>query len=107
MAYCTERFTRLDYCQFLVSSQINYSITHFAEHAKKWSHDTIGRYLKGEKITPRLVWEKVEGQIEPSEKGYVIFDDTVLDKNHSRQIEPARRQWSGNAKRVIPGHRRG
>ena len=50
-----------------------------------------------------MVWEKVEGQIEPSEKGYVIFDDTVLDKNHSRQIEPARRQWSGNAKRVIRG----
>lgn len=103
MAYCTERFTRLDYCQFLVSSQINYSLTHFAEHAKKWSHDTINRYLKGEKITPRLVWEKVESQIEPSEQGYVIFDDTVLDKNHSRRIEAVRRQWSGNAGGVIRG----
>ena len=103
MGYCTERFTRLDYGQFLVSSQINYSITYFAEHAKRWSHDTIGRYLKGEKITPRLVWEKASGQIVPTEKGYLVFDDTVLEKNHSRAIETVRRQWSGNAKRVICG----
>jgi len=26
-----------------------------------------------------------------------------LDKNHSRKIEPARPQWSGNVKRVIEG----
>ena len=103
MSYCTERFTRLDYCQFLISSQINYSLTYFAEHAKKWSHDTINRYLKGEKITPRLVWEKGQGHIEPSEDGYVIFDDTVLDKNRSREIEAVRRQWSGNAGGVIRG----
>ena len=103
MSYCIERFTRLDYCQFLLSSQINYSLTYFAEHAKKWSHDTIGRYLKGEKITPRLVWEKVQGQVELSEEGYFIFDDTVLDKNRSRDIEGVRRQWSGNAGGVIRG----
>lgn len=103
MGYCTERFTRLDYGQFLLSSQINYSITYFAEHAKQWSHDTINRYLKAERITPRLVWEKVQDGLVLSENGYVVFDDTVLDKNHSRQIETVRRQWSGNAKRVIRG----
>lgn len=103
MTYCTDRFTRLDYCQFLVSSPLNYSITHFADHAKKWSHDKINRYLKGEKITPRFLWEKVEDQIVPSEEGYLLFDDTVLDKNHSRKIETVRSQWSGNEKRVIRG----
>ncbi len=41
MTYCTDRFTRLDYCQFLVSSPLNYSITHFADHAKKWSHENL------------------------------------------------------------------
>jgi len=103
MTYYTDRFTRLDYCQFLLSSQINYSLTHFAEHAKKWSHDTINRYLNGEKITPRLVWEKVQARVEPSDDGYIIFDDTVLDKSHSRHIEAVRRQWSGNAGGVIRG----
>jgi len=103
MTYYTDRFTRLDYCQFLLSSQINYSLTHFAEHAKKWSHDTINRYWNGEKITPRLVWEKVQARVEPSDDGYIIFDDTVLDKSHSRHIEAVRRQWSGNAGGVIRG----
>ncbi len=65
--------------------------------------DTINRYLKGEKILPRFLWEKVKDQIVPSEEGYLLFDDTVLDKNHSRQIETVRRQWSGNAKKVIRG----
>ena len=103
MSYCTERFTRLDYCQFLISAQVNYALTHFAEHAKKWSHDTINRYLRGQKITPRLVWEKVQDQLKPCDEGYLLFDDTVLDKRHARQIETVRRQWSGNAHGVIRG----
>ncbi len=40
-----------------------------------------------------------------SEDGYILFDDTVLDKNHSFAIELVRRQWSGNAKKVIKGIR--
>ncbi len=38
-----------------------------------------------------------------SPKGYIGFDDTVVDKRHSSQIEWVRRQSSGNAKRVIKG----
>jgi hypothetical protein len=101
--YTDQRFTRLDYCQFLLSSQINYSLTHLADHAKKWSHDTINSYLKGEKFTPRLVWEKVKDRVIPSDGGYVVFDDTVADKNFSKKIETVRRQWSGNAGGIIRG----
>lgn len=95
--------TRLDYCQFLLSSQLNYTLTHFAEHAQRWSHDTLGRYLSGDKVTPRLLWDNVRDQIVFSEHGCLLFDDTVLDKRHSRQIETVRRQYSGNAKAVIRG----
>src|SRR5690606_28775847 len=70
---------------------------------KKWGHDTINRYLRGQKITPRLVWEKVQDQLKPCDEGYLLFDDTVLDKRHARQIETVRRQWSGNAHGVIRG----
>jgi hypothetical protein len=35
--------------------------------------------------------------------GYVIFDDTVLDKNFSHQIELVRLQFSGNAHGLIKG----
>src|SRR5919112_211829 len=53
-------FTKLDYCQYLLSSQVNYTLTNLAEHLKSFSHDTINRYLKGEKLTPRLLFEQVE-----------------------------------------------
>ena len=98
-----EPVTRLDYCQYLLVTQINYTLTNFAEHTEHFSHDAINRYLRGERITPRLVWDKVRGHLVPTPQGYVVFDDTVLDKNYSSAIELVRRQYSGNAKEVIKG----
>ncbi len=95
--------TRLDYCQYLLVSQINYTLTNFADHSERFSHDQINRYLAGEKITPRLVWENVARQVIATRNGYVVFDDTVLDKQHSFAIELVRRQYSGNAHGVIKG----
>jgi len=95
--------TRLDYCQYLLVSQINYTLTHFTDHCEKFRHDAINRYLRGERITPRLIWENVRGQVLLTPRGYVLFDDTVLDKNSSCAIELVRRQYSGNAKTVIKG----
>jgi hypothetical protein len=96
-------FTKLDYCQYLLSSQVNYTLTNLAEHLQKWSHDTINRYLKGEKLTPRLLFEQVEPLLEPDSKAYLVFDDTVLDKSFGPSIEVTRKQWSGNEKSVIRG----
>jgi len=98
-----DKVTRLDYCQYLLVSQINYTLTNFADHSEKFSHDQINRYLRGEKITPRLVWENVKEQVVQTKNGYLIFDDTVADKSYSSSIELVRRQYSGNAHRVING----
>lgn len=95
--------TRLDYCQYLLSSPINYTLTHFADHSEDFSHDMINRYLAGDCIPPRLVWENVNPYLVQVEEGYVIFDDTVLDKQYARSIELVRRQYSGNAHGVING----
>jgi hypothetical protein len=95
--------TRLDYCQYLLSSPINYTLTHFADHSEEFSHDMINRYLAGDRIAPRLVWEHVKANIQVTRQGYVIFDDTVIDKRHARKIALVRRQYSGNAKGVING----
>jgi Transposase DDE domain len=97
------KVTRLDYCQYLLVSQINYTLTNFADHCEQFSHDAINRYLRGEQITPRLVWENVRGQVVRTPCGYVLFDDTVLDKNYSFAIELVRHQYSGKAKQVIKG----
>lgn len=98
-----EPVTRLDYCQYLLVSQINYTLTNFADHCEKFSHDAINRYLRAAKLTPRLVWENVRSQVVTTPNGYLVFDDTVLDKNYSHAIELVRRQWSGNAHAVIKG----
>jgi hypothetical protein len=66
-----------------------------AEHLQVYSHDTINRYLRGEKLTPRLLWDNVEHLIKLDEDGSIIFDDTVIDKNFSNCIELVRRQYSG------------
>src|SRR3954452_19984473 len=96
-------FTKLDYCQYLLSSQINYTLTNMADHLQKWSHDTINRYLKGEKLTPRLLFEQVQPLLEPDPQAYLIFDDTVLEKSFGPSIEVTGKQWSGNDKSVIRG----
>jgi hypothetical protein len=99
----SDKVSRLDYCQYLLVSQINYTLTNFADHSERLSHDAVNRYLRGDSITPRLVWDNVRAQVVAVERGYVIFDDTVLDKNYSHSIELVRRQYSGNAHGVIKG----
>ncbi len=98
------RFTKVSYCQYLLSSQINYTVTNLAEHLEESiSHDQINRYLRREKLTPRLVWEHVKLLIQSDENAYIIFDDTVLDKRYSEEIELTRRQYSGNEHGVLRG----
>ncbi|OWY64333.1 transposase [cyanobacterium TDX16] len=96
-------FTKLDYCQYLLSSPINYTVTNLADHLEGISHDRINRYVQDEKLTPRLLWDNVKTLVQSSHKAYLLFDDTVLDKRHSKLIELTRRQYSGNEHRVIRG----
>jgi len=103
MITANQRATRLDYCQYLLSSQINYTLTNFADHSQHYSHDHLNRYLGGDKLRPRLLWEQVKDSIVTSPNGYLLLDDTVADKNYSFAIELVRRQYSGNTKSIIKG----
>ena len=76
-------------------------MTYFADHVKRWSHDTMNRDLRDDHLTPRLVWENVQQENQLSPNGYLVFDDTVLDKNFSCQIDLVRRQYRGNANAII------
>lgn len=96
-------FSKLDYCQFLLSSQVNYTVTHMADHLESFSHDTINRYLRGAQLRPRHLWEQVEPLLEQDEAAYLLFDDTVLNKSYGPEIELTRSQWSGKEKRTLNG----
>jgi hypothetical protein len=78
-------------------------LPYFADHHEAFSHDAINRYLRRERMTPRLMWDNVRDEIVPTPAGYLIFDDTVLDKDYSRQIDLVRHQYSGNAHGLIRG----
>lgn len=97
------KMNRIGYSQFLLVSQTNYTLTYFAEHAAEVSHDAINRYLGKDKLTPALLWEHSSREIPFSPEGYLIFDDTVLDKTDSKAIEITRWQYSSNEGKVVRG----
>ena len=95
--------TRLHYCQYLLSPPINYTLTHFAAHSESFSHDQINRYLSEDRLTPRMLWEHVKNAVVMDRDGFLIFDDTVIDKRYAKKIALARRKYSGNAGGIING----
>jgi Transposase DDE domain len=94
---------RIDYCQFLLSAQSNFTMTHFADHGQGLSHDAVNRLLRRDKLTGQIIWEHVKGDIVASPRGCLVFDDSILDKNHSHHIELVRLQYSGNAHGLVKG----
>ncbi len=92
-----------DYCQFLASTQTNYTKIYFSDHHAHFSHDAISRYLQDDNVTPDAIWEQVKGLIETDPDTFLVFDDSVTDKNHSHKIEMVRLQYSGNAHGLIKG----
>jgi hypothetical protein len=54
-------------------------------------------------LTGNIVWEHVKGDVVLSNRGCLVFDDSVLDKSHSHHIELVRLQYSGNAHGLIKG----
>ncbi len=84
-------------------SHINDTLTNDADHTEKFRHDMANRYLAEDDVRPRLVWENIRDHVIRSAYGFLVFDDTVIDKHFSRRIELVRKQDSGNAHGVIKG----
>ena len=87
---------------YLVLIQIILSHS-LANHLENISHDTINRYLKIEKFDHQYLWRNVQQEIVTNTEGYLIFDDTVINKEYGRKIELVRQQYSGNKHKVIRG----
>ncbi|MGD1806223.1 IS701 family transposase [Dapis sp. BLCC M126] len=96
-------FNYIDYCQYLLNSHTNYTITNLANHLENVSHDKINRYLKIQNFDNQDLWRNVKKEIIANTEGYLIFDDTVINKKHSNKIELVRRQYSGNEHQVVRG----
>lgn len=90
------------YAQFLIATSKDFSATFLARLHKKIHHDTVTRWLKRTKLTPRMLWEHTEAQVNKNE-GVLVVDDSVLSKQYSYRIGLTKWQYSGNNHRVTKG----
>lgn len=97
------KVTTMSYGQFLVNSPMNFTGTYFADTVDNLEHDSVYRFLKGSKLTPALLREKMADVIVYNPNGRVLFDDSVMDKYGSQKIEGAVKQYSGNAHHPVMG----
>lgn len=97
---CSEYF----YVQFLIAAQRNFTCTEFSKVSpiEDMSHDAATRMLFREKLTPGILWKNVKHCVD-FQGGYLIADDTVLDKIRSENTGLVHWQYSGSHHKVIRG----
>lgn len=92
------------YSEFLLANQNRYSGSELSKVSptQNMHHDSVSRWLANSDYKPIELWGQVKHLIE-KEKGYLVGDDSVLSKIYSRHNELAKKQYSGNAHRLING----
>ena len=95
--------TTQDYGQFLINGVNNYTGTYFSKIVEGLEHDSVWRDLNGSKLPSKVIWERVNKDIMYSSNGYLMFDDSVLDKSGSKKIALARWQYSGTEHDTVMG----
>lgn len=92
------------YVQFLISAQKNFTCTELSKvfSINNMAHDSATRMLNRGKLTPAILWKNVKHCIDLNE-GYLIVDDSVLDKIRSEKIDLVKWQYSGSHKKVVRG----
>lgn len=89
---CTKELYR----QFLLAAQTNFTNTEMADHLPSVEHDAITRWLKSTKLTPSGLWEYTQPIIDLN-SGYLIIDDSVIEKPKSVQTPLVAWQYSGTS----------
>ena len=96
----------VDYINYLIAARCDVSCVKAADCYSKpefsISHDPFNWFLTRQTLTPETLWNEVEMYIE-RKTGWLVLDDTVLDKLHSKSIECTYFQWSGKHHKVIKG----
>jgi putative transposase len=83
------------YVDFLIASQKQYSGLELSKVSPvEMSHDSVNRWLSKNKLTPKIVWQNAAPLVDPA-IGYLIIDDSVLDKPYSQKIPLVKKQYSG------------
>ena len=91
------------YVNFLVASQKQYSGLELSRVAPQaLAHDAVSRWLAQEKLTPKRLWQASQSLVD-RQTGYLILDDTILDKPYATKMALVKRQYSGKHHGVVQG----
>lgn len=100
------KITGCDYINFLTGTQKVYSCTEAGrvqpDEAGRLSHDAFTRQLHRLFPGTDRIWLEVREHVDVT-KGFLICDDSALDKFYSKKIELVTRHQSGKHKRVVSG----
>ncbi len=95
-----------DYIDFLIASPKAFCCTEAAavqpELPDPPAHDAFTRLLTRLEPAPEALWEEVRPLIDPA-AGWLVVDDTTLDKPHAKHMGLVCQHWSGRHRRVVAG----
>jgi len=66
------------------------------------AHDSVKRLLERQASDTEALWQEARSMIKP-DQGFLIVDDTTLDKPYAHQIEIVCYHWSGKHQRIVKG----
>ena len=66
------------------------------------AHDSVSRWLSTERLTPKLLWQESQLMVN-RHTGYLILDDSVLDKPYSQKMALVKKQYSGKHRGLVSG----
>jgi len=91
------------YTNFLVANQNRYSGLELSKVTPiKMAHDSVSRWLATSNFTPSELWNQTKDLVN-KQTGYLVVDDTLLDKRYSRENELAKKQYSGDSHQLVNG----
>lgn len=91
------------YTKFLIANQNKYSGVELSKTSESsLSHDSVSKWLRDKNFTSKDLWPHVKSMVS-KEEGYLIIDDSVLDKRFSRNNELVGKHWTSNEHRLISG----
>ena len=95
-----------DYINFLIASTKIFTYTEAARcqllDENSPSHDAFTRLLQRLPPDTEALWKEVQPFVK-KEQGFLILDDSTLDKPYSRELTLVYQHWSGKQQKVVNG----
>lgn len=92
------------YSRFLLASQSRFSAAELERISPDptMHHDAVTNWLRSSQFNTSEIWNQAKPFVQ-LDSGYLIVDDSVLDKRYSRDNELVKLQYSGNEHGLVKG----